>query len=35
MYCETCGCEMRRFARKGFLQEKVYPFFGYYPWECP
>jgi len=20
--------------RHGFLQKKVYPMFGYYPWEC-
>jgi len=26
---------MRRLSRKGFLQDKVYSWFGYYPWECP
>jgi hypothetical protein len=35
MYCSTCGCEMRRLMRESFLQRKVYPLFGYYPWECP
>jgi hypothetical protein len=35
MYCVTCGCEMRRVMRESFLQRKVYPRFGYYPWECP
>jgi len=35
MYCVTCGCEMRRLMRESFLQRKVYPLFGYYPWECP
>jgi hypothetical protein len=35
MYCVTCGCEMRRLMRESFMQRKVYPLFGYYPWECP
>jgi hypothetical protein len=26
---------MQRLPRKGFLQLNVYPWFGYYPWECP
>ena len=26
---------MRRLSRKGFLQTKIYSWFGYYPWECP
>jgi hypothetical protein len=26
---------MRRLMRESFMQRKVYPFFGYYPWECP
>lgn len=25
---------MRRLPRMGFLQRKIYPIFGYYPWEC-
>jgi hypothetical protein len=35
MQCKQCGTPMRRLPRKGFLQLKFYPFFGYYPWECP
>jgi len=35
MHCVTCGCEMRRLMRESFLQRRVYPHFGYYPWECP
>jgi hypothetical protein len=26
---------MRRISRKGFLQLKFFPLFGFYPWECP
>jgi hypothetical protein len=26
---------MRRLPRTGFVQQHVWPFFGYYPWECP
>ena len=25
---------MRRVARKGFMQQRIYPLFGYYPWHC-
>lgn len=25
---------MRRRARIGFLQNRIFPLFGYYPWEC-
>ena len=33
--CLNCGNEqMRRLARRGFLQNKVYPLLGFYPWEC-
>jgi DNA-directed RNA polymerase subunit RPC12/RpoP len=35
MFCIRCGTEMRRLVRESFLQRKVYPLFGYYPWECP
>lgn len=35
MNCEKCGAPLRRLPRKGFLQHKLYPFFGLYPWECP
>ena len=33
--CEYCGNALRRLARQGFLQKKIYSKFGYYPWECP
>jgi hypothetical protein len=26
---------MRRLGRAGFLLGRIYPLFGYYPWECP
>jgi hypothetical protein len=33
--CPNCGgSHPRRLERKGFLQERVYPLFGYYPWVC-
>lgn len=32
--CPRCGNQLRRLARKGFLQHAFYPLFGYYPWEC-
>jgi predicted RNA-binding Zn-ribbon protein involved in translation (DUF1610 family) len=35
MQCSRCGRNLRRLARKGFLQKEIYPRFGYYPWECP
>jgi hypothetical protein len=35
MHCKDCGNNLRRLARKGFLQLRVFPLFGYYPWECP
>lgn len=35
MLCKQCGSSMRRLARTGFLQQRVYPIFGFYPWECP
>jgi DNA-directed RNA polymerase subunit RPC12/RpoP len=33
--CDYCGNQLRRLAREGFLQKKVYSKFGYFPWECP
>jgi len=34
--CPECGSEqLRRLARQGLLQRKVYPLFGLFPWECP
>jgi uncharacterized C2H2 Zn-finger protein len=35
MQCNECGTKMRRLARRGFMQVKFYPIFGFYPWECP
>jgi hypothetical protein len=36
IFCSGCGSDqIRRVARNGFLQTKVFPFFGLYPWECP
>lgn len=35
MHCKNCRKPLRRLARRGFLQLKIYPKFGYYPWECP
>jgi len=32
--CAACGNTMRRLARRGFLQSKILPIVGYYPWEC-
>jgi len=35
VHCTKCGNALRRITRKGFLQLKIYPVFGFYPWECP
>lgn len=33
--CPRCGSAyVKRMRRTGFLQKKVYSFFGYYPWRC-
>jgi predicted nucleic-acid-binding Zn-ribbon protein len=33
--CPKCrSLSMRRISRTGFLQEKIFPMLGYYPWEC-
>jgi DNA-directed RNA polymerase subunit RPC12/RpoP len=33
--CRQCGSHrVYRVFRKGFLQIKIYPLFGYYPWKC-
>ena len=35
LVCPDCGSrDLRRMRRTGFLQNKIYPMFGYYPWEC-
>jgi len=34
--CPSCGSnKLRRLPRFGFLQQKVFPIFGFFPWECP
>jgi hypothetical protein len=35
MHCKKCGTELRRLVRESLLQRRVYPLFGFYPWECP
>lgn len=33
--CPKCGDERpRRVEREGFMQTRVYPLFGYFPWFC-
>jgi hypothetical protein len=33
--CPNCGQDqLARIARRGFMRERVFPMFGYYPWEC-
>jgi len=35
LLCQVCGSdEMRRVLRQGFLQQNIYPLFGYFPWRC-
>lgn len=35
LVCPACGYEqLERVARRGFLREKLFPIFGFYPWEC-
>jgi DNA-directed RNA polymerase subunit RPC12/RpoP len=35
VHCEDCGSdEVYRLVRKGYLEEKVYPLVGFYPWRC-
>ncbi len=34
--CPECGgLHLRRLPRQGFWQQKLYAYFGYFPWECP
>jgi len=35
MHCTECGTSLRRQERKSFLQQRIYPIFGFYPWYCP
>jgi hypothetical protein len=33
--CPDCGSDRTyRIDRKGFLAKHVYPWFGFFPWEC-
>ena len=33
--CPTCkSCTATRISRRGFLQERIMPRLGYYPWKC-
>lgn len=33
--CPNCCHEqLARIARRGFLRERLFPIFGFYPWEC-
>jgi hypothetical protein len=33
--CPHCGTtRVRRVERKGFMQNRIYPMFGLYPWYC-
>jgi hypothetical protein len=34
-HCKHCGNVLRRLPRISFWQRRIYPLFGYYPWECP
>jgi DNA-directed RNA polymerase subunit RPC12/RpoP len=35
VYCQKCGSgRVYRVEREGFMQERIYPLFGYYPWRC-
>ncbi len=35
IFCRKCGSgRVFRVYRKGFMQERIYPHFGYYPWRC-
>ena len=35
VYCRKCGSDkVYRLHRIGYLEEKIYPIFGFYPWRC-
>ena len=35
VYCPECGADrVYRIERRGFLRRRVYPIFGFYPWQC-
>jgi hypothetical protein len=36
MRCTNCDCrELLRLRRDGFLENRILPIFGFYPWHCP
>lgn len=35
IYCPSCRSDrIYRLERRGILQKKLLPFFGFYPWQC-
>jgi DNA-directed RNA polymerase subunit RPC12/RpoP len=35
VHCNACGSDkVVRVFREGFMQEKILPLLGYYPWRC-
>jgi transposase-like protein len=35
VYCPACGADrVYRIERRGFLRRRIYPIFGFYPWQC-
>jgi DNA-directed RNA polymerase subunit RPC12/RpoP len=35
IHCDECNSdEVYRIFRRGFFQERIYPFFGFFPWRC-
>lgn len=35
VFCQRCGSgKVHRVFREGFVQVKILPLFGYYPWRC-
>lgn len=35
LMCPNCRRDqLARIARRGFLRERLFPIFGFYPWEC-
>lgn len=35
MHCSHCGCkELVRVRRSGFLEVRLLPLLGFYPWKC-
>ncbi len=35
VHCDECGSdEVYRIFRKGFLEQRIYPLGGFFPWRC-